>query len=248
LNDQARQALAHRERVKREIRERVWALLDREGAVRPPGAQGRIPNFAGAEDAAERLAILPAWQMAAVVKANPDKAQLAVRARALLDGKLVYMAVPRLADTHPFFLLDPNDLAASPWEAATSRQAAATARKVAVAEVRPVDLVVCGSVAVNRSGARLGKGGGFSDIEVALLHEAGLIGPQTTLVTTVHALQVIEEPIPETDHDFRVDLIVTPNEVIDCQAPRRPPRILWDHLDEDKIAAIPVLATHRPRD
>jgi 5-formyltetrahydrofolate cyclo-ligase len=66
------------------------------------------------------------------------------------------------------------------------------------------------------------------------------------LVTTVHALQVIDEPIPETDHDFRVDLIVTPDEVIDCQAPREPPRILWDHLDEDKIAAIPVLTTQRP--
>jgi 5-formyltetrahydrofolate cyclo-ligase len=246
LNDQARQALAHEERVKREIRQRVWALLDRERAVRPPGAQGRIPNFAGAEAAADRLAALPAWQAATVVKANPDKAQLPVRATALLDGKLLYMAVPRLADTHPFFLLDPNELTASPWEAATSRQAASTARKVAVAEVRPVDLVVCGSVAVNRSGARLGKGGGFSDIEVALLHEAGLIGPRTTMVTTVHALQVVDEPLPETDHDFRVDLIVTPDEVIDCQAPRRPLRILWDHLDHDKIAAIPVLATHRP--
>jgi 5-formyltetrahydrofolate cyclo-ligase len=246
LNDQARQALAHEERAKQEIRQRVWALLDRHRAVRPPGAEGRIPNFVGAQAAAERLAALPAWQAATVVKANPDKAQLPVRARALLDGKLLYMAVPRLADLHPFFLLDPNHLAVPPWEAATSRQAASTARKVPVAEVRPVDLVVCGSVAVNRSGARLGKGGGFSDIEVALLHEAGLVGPQTTMVTTVHGLQVVDEPLPETDHDFRVDLIVTPDEVIGCQAPRRPLRILWGHLDHDKIAAIPVLATHRP--
>ena len=246
MNDQARQALAREERVKHEIRQRVWALLDQHRAVRPPGAEGRIPNFVGAQAAADRLAALPGWQAATVVKANPDKAQLAVRARALLDGKLLYMAVPRLADVHPFFLLDPNHLAVPPLEAATSRQAASTARKVPVAEVRPVDLVVCGSVAVNRSGARLGKGGGFSDIEVALLHEAGLIGPQTTMVTTVHALQVVDEPLPETDHDFRVDLIVTPDEVIGCQAPRRPLRILWDHLDHDKIAAIPVLASHRP--
>jgi 5-formyltetrahydrofolate cyclo-ligase len=47
----------------------------------------------------------------------------------------------------------------------------------AVADMRPVDIVVCGSVAVNRQGARLGKGAGYSDIEVALLQEAGLIGP-----------------------------------------------------------------------
>ena len=47
-------------------------------------------------------------------------------------------------------------------------------------------MVVCGSVAVNRRGARLGKGAGYSDIEVALLQEAGLIGPSTVIVTTVH--------------------------------------------------------------
>jgi NAD(P)-dependent dehydrogenase (short-subunit alcohol dehydrogenase family) len=35
--------------------------------------------------------------------------------------------------------------------------------------MRPVNLVVCGSVAVNRRGVRLGKGAGYSDIEVALL-------------------------------------------------------------------------------
>jgi 5-formyltetrahydrofolate cyclo-ligase len=30
--------------------------------------------------------------------------------------------------------------------------------------LQPVDLVVCGSVAVNREGTRVGKGGGFSDL------------------------------------------------------------------------------------
>jgi len=85
--------------------------------------------------------------------------------------------------------------------------------------MRPVDLVVCGSVAVNRDGVRIGKGAGYSDIEVAILCEAGLIGPQTTIVTTVHSLQVVEGPLPETEHDFGVDVIVTPEEIIEC--PRR---------------------------
>ena len=56
-------------------------------------------------------------------------------------------------------------------------------------EMRFVDLVVCGSVAVNERGARLGKGAGYSDIEVGLLAEAGLIGERTTIATTVHELQ-----------------------------------------------------------
>jgi 5-formyltetrahydrofolate cyclo-ligase len=84
--------------------------------------------------------------------------------------------------------------------------------KVAARELPSVDLVVCGSVAVNRQGARIGKGGGFSDLEVAFLVEAGVIRPDTVLATTVHPLQVVDEPIPETIHDFRVDLIVTPDE------------------------------------
>ena len=63
----------------------------------------------------------------------------------------------------------------------------------------PVDLVVCGSVAVNREGARVGKGGGFSDLEFALLVEAGLIGDATVLATTVHPLQVLDGPCPRPD-------------------------------------------------
>src|SRR6266567_3168896 len=95
-------------------------------------------------------------------------------------------------------------------------------------------------VVVNREGVRVGKGGGFSDLEVAFLVEAGVLGPDTVLATTVHPLQVVDEPLPETVHDFRVDLIATPDAVIWCGQPRRPPGILWEHLHRDKIAAIPV--------
>ena len=123
------------------------------------------------------------------------------------------------------------------------RPAAARAgRKVAANQLRPVDLVVCGSVVVNHQGVRIGKGGGFSDLEVAFLIEAGVLRPSTVLVTTVHPLQVVDEPLPETVHDFRVDLIVTPDEVIWCGEPRRPPGILWEHLHHDKIAEVPALA------
>ena len=59
-------------RAKQAIRKRVWALLERERAARFPGATGRIPNFAGAPAAAARLASLPAWRAAQVVKSNPD--------------------------------------------------------------------------------------------------------------------------------------------------------------------------------
>jgi 5-formyltetrahydrofolate cyclo-ligase len=226
--------------AKQEIRRRVWDLLVREHVVER-GVHGYIPAFRGAGAAAGRLATLPEWQAAQVVKAVPGRAQQPVRERALRDGKLLYVAVPRLAAELPFFVLDPGDPATVPAQAAT-REHAAHARKIGVEDMRRVDIVVCGSVAVNRRGTRLGKGTGYSDIEVALLQESGRIGPSTVIVTTVHPLQITDEPIPETEHDFSVDLIVTPDQVIQCEPQRRPTGLYWNTLTPAKIAAIPVLA------
>ncbi|MFD8497764.1 5-formyltetrahydrofolate cyclo-ligase [Amycolatopsis sp. NPDC059657] len=233
--------------LKNAVRTRIWDLLHQYKAVLDADVHGRIPNFVGAEAAAARLAEMPVWQAARVVKAVPDKAQLPVRAGALREGKIVYMAVPKLARPKPFFLLDPSRLEVTAEEAATSKVAAEVARNVDVDELAEVDLIVCGSVAVNREGVRLGKGAGYSDIEVALLQEAGLIGPQTTIVTTVHSLQVVEDDLPETEHDFSVDYIVTPDEVIACGPARRPEGLIWEHLSAAKIAAIPALAVRDPR-
>ncbi|MZE80330.1 5-formyltetrahydrofolate cyclo-ligase [Streptomyces xinghaiensis] len=231
--------------AKQRVRRQVWDDLTSAGAVHDASVYGRIPDFKGAEEAAARLASLPQWRAARVVKAVPDRAQLSVRARALAEGRTVYMAVPKLATPRPFYLLDPARLSVPPVEAAASRTAAAVAPTVEVDEMRPVDLVVLGSVAVNREGVRIGKGAGYSDLEFALLTEAGLITGETVVVTTVHSLQVVDGPIPAGEHDAGVDLIVTPDDVISCSAPHRPAGLLWDRLPPEKIAAIPALAARR---
>ena len=235
--------------AKAALRQELWSAMRAAKVARFPGAAGRIPNFTGAEAAAERLRATPAWQAAGTLKANPDSAQLPVRQRALEDGKTVYMAVPRLAGTEPFFALDPDHLSEPPRKAASISGASRSARRVALADLSPVDLVVMGSVAAAEDGARLGKGGGFADLEFALATAAGLIGPDTVCVTTVHELQVVPAgTIPLTSHDVPVDLIVTPDRVIDCR-PRHGPRpaigIRWEDLTEEKIAAIPLLAARR---
>ncbi len=237
------EVLAH----KRALREATWDRIAAAGVGRFPAPTGRIPNFVGAEAAAEHLRGTAAWGRARTVKSNPDSPQWPVRQRALEDGKVVYMAVPRLAEADPFFLLDPDDLADTPRKASSIKGATRSARTVAVEDLEPVDLVVTGCVAVDRAGARLGKGGGFSDLEYALAWEAGLIGPDTVVVTTVHDVQVVAEgDIPMTGHDFRLDLVVTPDEVIDCGGGgRTPAAIHWDELTDDKIAAIPLLARLR---
>lgn len=235
--------------AKAALRDEVWAAMSEARVARFPGAKGRIPNFTGAEQAAERLRQTDAWRRARTVKANPDAAQWPVRQRALEDGKTVFMAVPRLADEHPFFLLDPDDLADPPRKASSIKGASRSARRIGVDELEPVDLVVAGCVAAAEDGARLGKGGGYSDLEFALASEAGLIGRATIVATTVHDLQLRPAgAVPTVDHDARVDLIVTPTRTI--EVPRRgwraTGRVRWDELGEEKVAAIPLLARLRP--
>jgi 5-formyltetrahydrofolate cyclo-ligase len=69
-------------------------------------------------------------------------------------------------------------------------------------------------------------------------------------VTTVHEIQLRPAgTIPLTGHDVPVDLVVTPERVIDARGrPGRAvpvPGIAWDDLTEAKIAAIPLLAALR---
>jgi 5-formyltetrahydrofolate cyclo-ligase len=231
----------HNEQLaKDEVRRRVWRLLAERGAG-IGDVVDRIPNFVGSEKAADRLGALPAWDAARTVKANPDQAQESARRLALVGGKLLFMAVPRLAEPEPFYRLDPADLGADPGRAADRYVAAELTSTVGLAEMPPIDFVVCGSVAVNYEGVRIGKGAGYSDIELALLADAGLLRPDTTIVTTVHELQVLDEPLPSDDHDFTVDYVLTPERTIACHRHHRPSGIDRRLVTAEMQEAIPVL-------
>ncbi|MBW3561091.1 MAG: 5-formyltetrahydrofolate cyclo-ligase [Actinobacteria bacterium] len=235
-----REVLEH----KATLRDRIWTAMQEDGLSRFPGAENRIPNFTGAEDAAERLRGLDAWQRADALKSNPDSPQWPVRQRALEDGKLVYLAVPKLADERPFIRLDPGALEESPRKASSIKGAARNGEPVEVEELQRLDLVVTGCVGVSLDGARLGKGGGFSDLEFAVAVEAGVIDDDTIVVTTVHEVQVLEVgEVPVTSHDVPLDVIVTPERVIDCRDRRgpRPDGVRWGELTDEKIASIPLL-------
>lgn len=233
---------------KQELRERIWDELEESGAARFPfPPQGRIPNFAGADEAAERLTELDAWRDGDVIKSNPDSPQLPVRRAALRHGKTVYMAVPRLRDEKCFLRLDPDEIE-DINHATTLGGSSDVGEQVAPGEVEPVDLIVSGSVAVNDRGVRVGKGEGYSDLEFAILRECGLVDDETTTVTTIHEIQVVDEPIPATPHDVPIDRILTPDRTIRTDAEDgKPTGIEWDALDDDKISDIPVLEQMRSR-
>ena len=230
---------------KQALRERVWDELEASGEARFPfPPHGRIPNFAGAADAAERLADQPEWQEAETIKANPDAPQLPVRRRALREGKTVYMAVPRLRDEKCFLRLDPAEL--EDYDAATTVSGSSThGVSVGPDEVPEIDLIVSGSVAVTEAGARVGKGEGYSDLEYAVLAEFGLVDAATPVATTVHERQVLEEAVPVDDHDVPMDLVVTPERVVRPDGGEKPAGIDWSLLEAERLEEIPVLARLR---
>jgi len=74
------------------------------------------------------------------------------------------------------------------------------------------------------------------------------VDEDTPVVTTVHELQIDDEPLPMTDHDVPLDLIVTPERVIRTRrALPKPKGILWAELSDAQLDAMPVLALMRRR-
>ena len=161
---------------------------------------------------------------AKTIKANPDSPQTHARRLALAQGKTLVMAVPRLRDQHPFRLLDPAKLDEEQLrEAATIKGALRHGEVIDLDQVPELDLVLTGSVAVNLKGARLGKGGGFSDLEYGLLLEAGKIDRRTVVATTVHPIQILRENLLMTGHDIPVNLVATPRAVIEVDGAYKRP-------------------------
>lgn len=168
----------------------MWDALTRKKAARFPfPVHGRIPNFKGAEKAAERLLAHPIFRRVRVIKVNPDSPQRWVRRLALERGITVVTPTPRLKGA--FRVLDPRKIPREDYaEAATLKRGGKWGEDVALAKLPKIDLVVMGSVAVTRGGRRLGKGHGYADLEYGMLRELG--NPAVPVVTTVHPLQVLE--------------------------------------------------------
>jgi 5-formyltetrahydrofolate cyclo-ligase len=236
---------AGRNTTKDALRAEIWGRLKETGAGIGE-VFSRIPNFVGAEEAASRLAAMPFWAEARIVKSNPDAPQIPVRRKALEDGKVVYTPIPELTKGFPFVELDPEDLARrgiSFADAARSEIFVEIGKPMEFRQMKPMDLLVVGSVAVSREGGRTGKGAGFADLELGIFHQLGLVPPSAPLVTTVHDLQVAEAArLVIEAHDCPLDFVFTPSLTIETgsKAPR-PQGVDWDFVKYDQYESIPFL-------
>jgi 5-formyltetrahydrofolate cyclo-ligase len=232
---------------KRRLRERMWGRLEERGVDRfPKPVWGRIPNYEGSDEAARRIVSSREFRRANVVKVNPDYPQLMVRRGVLRSGKVLIMPSPKLREG--FLILDPQRIShESLGRAATIKGSFQFGERTELDELPEVDLTVCGSVAVTKEGFRVGKGGGYSELEYAILRELSLVNEETPILTTVHDLQIVDD-VPWEEHDFTVDSIATPTRLLETEGPRlRPSGVIWNSLTERRLEDMPILKKLRAR-
>ncbi len=231
---------------KENIRNKIWNRLKENDVARFPfPVEGRIPNFEGADRAADRIMSLDLFKESSRVKVNPDSPQRPIRTEVLKQEKTLLVPSPRLRSG--FYQLQREELSgADPSDATTIKGMKKFGTSVTPRDIDSPDLIVCGSVAVHRDGGRIGKGEGYSDLEYAILRETG--HDDIPVVTTVHSLQVVEHF--ETDpHDVPLDVIATPDEVINTNTELSgPDGIRWEQISREQLEEMPILKTLRKRE
>lgn len=146
---------------KEELRNIVYKKLI-ENHISTPHFIGRIPDFKGSEKAADNLSSTKEWNISEIIFSSPDTAQRWVRENALKDGKTLIMVTPKIENG--YLKLEAQDLEGREREGSTIEGAFKYGEKIE--KLPRVDLVVEGSVAVDKTGGRLGKGGGYGDREI----------------------------------------------------------------------------------
>ncbi|XP_066906617.1 methenyltetrahydrofolate synthase domain-containing protein [Halyomorpha halys] len=233
------------ETTKLTIRLQTWEKLESmDQVVFPRPCKFRIPRFKGENEAVEKLAQLEAFRAAKVVKVNLDKAHERVRLEVIQKGKSLIAGTPGLKEA-VFLLMRP------PMEANKLANRMAASRigirhlgtALDFSSGIKADLVVLGSVAVDKKGHRIGKGEGFTDLEYALLSKLGIIIQDAVIATVVHDLQVYEE-FPDAlfkPWDVPVDIIITPTQVIHVEKKLPRPELTWNLLSSRRVNDIPII-------
>ncbi|MED5579396.1 MAG: 5-formyltetrahydrofolate cyclo-ligase [Nitrospinota bacterium] len=225
--------------TKNEARNAVWDTLQNEKVASFPfPPKGRIPNFKGSSEAAKRLLEISPWKEAKFIKINPDSPQRLVRELCLKMGKILIVPTPRLKGG--FQKINPLRIPKNKFkEAATVSKGNFWSEEISLKKIPSVDAIVTGSVAVTKTGKRLGKGEGYSDLELAILIELG--HPMVPIGTTIHPYQILED-FPSDSHDLSLSTIISPDATIQIENPSKNKiKIEWKKIDTKKLSEMPIL-------
>ena len=194
---------------KEDLRLYIWNLLfSKQISYRHNGDYNKIPNFKGSNLAAKRLSQTIEWDTSNIIFSSPDSAQIPIREYALKDKKILIMATPKIKDG--YLILNPENI--DDYKLAATIDGAYKYGKF-IKDLPEIDLVVEGSVCVDKLGHRLGKGGGYGDMEISYLIENKHINKDTPIATTIHPLQLVPN-VPTEKHDQKINMIASINEVI----------------------------------
>ena len=148
-----------------------------------------IFQFVGSEAAAENLASSEEFRRARVVKIHPSLNANAFRQCCYAAGKTV-LVPPLPGHDFLYILVDGNQIPAHQRAFASTKRGFNKYGKpiLSLLDIPEIDLVVVASAAVCAStGARLGKGAGYGEVEWAILAELGKV---SDAVLDLLALQV----------------------------------------------------------
>lgn len=208
--------------------------------TRPP-LPTRYPQFLGAEKASIRAAVLDEFRAAKVVLVSPGVAVLSDTV--LQQGKTLVSPTPGLREEKVFQKLIQNEK-----ESVEGIREPKYTRLELAKDVK-IDVLVVGSMLVDKLGRRMGK----KREQVGLEFVLGGLSTQKKLVviTLVHDCQVVDE-VPESlfsSMDVPVDIIVTPTKVIRVKDRLpKPNTILWNKVTEIMMENIPMLESVRNLD
>lgn len=237
---------------KSDIRNKIWNYLaDNNLSVFPRPPHRRISNFKDADAAGDSITSLDVFKNAQVVRIDPDKPLEQIRFKTLEAGKSLLVPTPRLRNNVFSRIVPPADCGAKLLRGCASRQGVEEfSEPLDIDDKIHVDLVIVGCIAVSSKGWRIGKGGGLSDLEYAMMASLGVVDSKVPVVTMVHDCQVLDlKDDLFGSHDLPVDYIVTPTRVIECTGNLAKPKgIIWSLLKQDKLNHIPVLRRIRFRD
>ncbi|GLT67453.1 hypothetical protein SLA2020_397630 [Shorea laevis] len=212
------------------IRKRIWDLMEALNiAQNPRPVHHRIPNFVGASTAAQKLGGLEEFRVAKCVKVNPDSPQKQVRFLTLSGGRKLLTPQPRLRTG--FFSVVESHMLQTP----SAMNEACTSVGFAVDPT---------------TGARLGKGEGFAELEYGMLRYMGAIDDSTPVVTSVHDCQLVDDiPVEKLlIHDVPVDIICTPTQLIYTSTSiPKPQGIYWDKTETSLCPSEKLPPTARRR-
>jgi 5-formyltetrahydrofolate cyclo-ligase len=182
-------------RAKREVRRRVLATRDEMAGSEREERSARI---------AERVMSLPEVERASTVMAfwafgsEPDTTPL-IEA---LHARGVRVALPKMVEGE----LEPR--AYIPGDPVTMTSfGAGEPVEGEVIDPGEIDIVVTPAVAFDRTGRRVGYGGGFYDRFLPTTPDAARIG-------IGFAVQLLDDDLPSGHFDLRVDAVVTDEEVV----------------------------------